>query len=58
MRAVRVNVKGENFWDTCANFVHMVELIFMSLKAFDDKQPYMGRAWLFMKTFKQHVLLL
>jgi hypothetical protein len=36
----------------------MVELILVSLKAFDGKQPCMGRAWLIMKTLAQHVLSL
>jgi hypothetical protein len=26
------------------------------LKAFDNKQPCMGRAWLIMKTLEKHVL--
>jgi hypothetical protein len=29
---------------------------FMSLKAFDGKQPCMGKAWFIMKTLEQHVL--
>jgi hypothetical protein len=55
---VQVNIKKDEFWDhICANFVHMVELVFMSIMAFDGKQPSMGKAWLLMKTLKQHVLL-
>jgi hypothetical protein len=53
-----VNIKRDEFWDICANFVHMVELVLMSLRAFDGKQPWMGRAWLFMKTLEWHVLSL
>jgi hypothetical protein len=49
-RVVHANIKKDEFWDTCANFVHMVELVLVSLKPFDGKQPYMGRVWLFMKT--------
>ncbi len=36
----------------------MVELVLVSLKAFDGKQPYMGRVWFIMKTFERHVLSL
>jgi hypothetical protein len=27
------------------NFVDMVELVLMALKAFNGKQPFMGKAW-------------
>jgi len=37
--------KKDWFWDICANFVHMVELVLVALKAFNGKQPIMGRAW-------------
>ncbi len=47
-----------NFWDTCANFVHMVELILMLVRAFDGKQLYMGKTWFLMKTLEWHVLSL
>jgi hypothetical protein len=58
-KSVQANIKKDEFWDhICANFVHMVESIFMSIKAFDGKQPDMGKTWLLMKTFEQHVLLL
>jgi hypothetical protein len=43
VRAVQANVRRDEFWDTCVNFVHMVEPILMSLRAFDGKQPCMGR---------------
>jgi hypothetical protein len=43
VRAIRANVKRYGFWDTCVNFVHMVEPILVSLRAFDGKQPCMGR---------------
>ncbi len=46
VRAIQTNVRKDKFWDTCANFMHMVESVLMSLKAFDGKQPCMGRAWL------------
>jgi hypothetical protein len=36
----------------------MLELILMSLRAFDGKQPYMGKVWFIMKTLEQHVLSL
>jgi hypothetical protein len=49
-RVVHANIKKDEFWDTCANFVHMVELVLVSSRPFDGKQPYMGRVWLFMKT--------
>jgi hypothetical protein len=49
---VQANIRRDEFWDICANFVHMVELVLMSLKAFDGKQPCMGRAWLIMKTLE------
>jgi hypothetical protein len=51
-RIVRTNIKRDEFWDTCVNFIHMVELVLMSLKAFDRKQPCMGRVWLIMKTLE------
>jgi hypothetical protein len=35
-----------------------MEPVLMPLKAFDGKQPYMGKAWFFMKTMGQHVLSL
>jgi hypothetical protein len=56
--AIQANVRRDKFWDTCANFKHMVEPILVSLKAFDGKQPCMGRAWLIMKTLEQRVLSL
>jgi len=55
---VQTNIRWDKFWDTCANFVHMVEPILVSLKAFDGKQPCMGKAWLIMKTLERHVLSL
>jgi hypothetical protein len=51
-KVIRVNIKWDEFWDSCANFVHMVESILMSLWAFDGKQPWIGRAWLLMKTLE------
>jgi hypothetical protein len=42
VRIVQVDMRKDTFWDTCVNFVHMVEPILMTLKAFDDKQPCMG----------------
>jgi hypothetical protein len=38
--------------DIYANLVHMMELVIMALKAFDGKQPIMGRAWLVVKTLE------
>jgi len=32
------NIQGDGFWDTCANFVHMVESILVALRAFNGKQ--------------------
>jgi hypothetical protein len=49
-KAVRTTIRRDELWDTCANFVHMVELTLVSLKAFDGKQPCMGKAWFIMKT--------
>jgi hypothetical protein len=57
-RVIRTNVRMNKLWDTCVNFVHMMEPVLMSLKAFDGKQPCMGKAWDFMKTMEQHVLSL
>jgi len=48
-RTIQTNVRRDEFWDTCVNFMYMVELVLVSLKAFDGKQPCMGRAWLIMK---------
>jgi hypothetical protein len=36
--------------DICANFLHIVELVLVSLRAFNGKQPYMRKAWFLMKT--------
>jgi len=58
VKAIQANIRRDKFWDTCANFVHMVEPILMSLKAFDGKQPCMGKVWFIMKTLKRHVLSL
>jgi len=57
-KVIRTNVRRDKFWDTCVNFVHMMEPVLMPLKAFDGKQPYMGKAWFFTKTMEQHVLSL
>jgi hypothetical protein len=55
---VQINIKKDKFWEyICANFVHMVESAFMSIKVCDGKQPGMGKVWLFMKILEQHVLL-
>jgi hypothetical protein len=43
-RYVGANIKRDGFWGTCANFVHMVELILMVFNAFDGKQPCIGKA--------------
>jgi hypothetical protein len=51
------NIGRDEFWDTCAHFVHMVEPTLMSLNAFNGKQPCMKRAWFLMKTLTWHVLL-
>jgi hypothetical protein len=48
-KVVQANIKKNEFWDICANFVYMVELVLVSLKAFDGKQLCMGKAWLLMK---------
>ncbi len=58
MKTIWANVRKDEFLDTCANFVHMVEPVSVSLKAFDDKQPCMGRVWLIMKILEWHVLSL
>jgi hypothetical protein len=58
VRAIRTNVRRNKFWDICANFVHMVESVLMSLRAFDGKQPCMGKTWLIMKKLERHVLSL
>jgi len=55
-KVVQTNIRKDKFWDTCVNFVHMMEPVLMSLKAFDGKQPCMGKAWFFMKIMEQHVL--
>jgi len=57
-RVIRPNIRRDEFWDIYANFVHIVELVLVSLKAFDGKQPCTGRAWLIMKTLERHVLSL
>ncbi len=31
VKVVQVNVRRDEFWDTSANFVHVVELVLMSL---------------------------
>jgi hypothetical protein len=50
--------KEGRVWDICANLVHTMELVLMALRAFDGKQPIMGRAWLVMKTLEWHDLSL
>ncbi len=45
VKYVQANIKKDWFWDICANFVHMVELVLVALKAFNGKQLIMGRAW-------------
>ncbi len=55
MRIIWAIVKRDEFWDTRANFVHMVEPVLMSLKVFDGKQPCMGKVWFIMKTLEWHV---
>jgi hypothetical protein len=55
MRVVRISVRKDKFLDTCANFVHMMEPVLMSFKAFDGKQLYTGRVWLPMKKLERHV---
>ncbi len=57
-RVVRANIRKDKFLDTCTNFVHMVELVLVSLRAFDAKQRCMGNVWFIMKTLKWHVLSL
>jgi len=42
VKAIQANIRMDEFWDTCANFVHMVEQVLVSLRAFDDKRPWMG----------------
>ncbi len=51
-RVIQANVRRDDFWDTCTNFVHMVELVLVSLNAFDDKQPCMGKVWPTTKTLE------
>jgi hypothetical protein len=51
-KVIQPYLKRDRFWDTCANFVHMVEPILVSLRAFNGKQPCMGRAWIFIKTLE------
>jgi hypothetical protein len=36
-RIIQANVRRNEHWDTCANFIHMVKLVLVSLKAFDGK---------------------
>jgi hypothetical protein len=50
------NIERDEFWDICANFIHMMEPVLMSLTAYDYKQPCMGRVWFIMKTLEWHVL--
>jgi hypothetical protein len=58
VKYVRTNIRKDGFCNTCANFVHMVEPILMELKAFDGKQPCMGKVWFVMKKLEQHILSL
>jgi hypothetical protein len=58
VKAIWADIMRDKFLDTCANIVHMVELVVTSLRAFDCKQPCMGRTWLIMKTLEWHVLSL
>jgi len=55
---VQMSIRKDKFWDICANFMHMVEQIFVTLKTFNGKQLIMGREWLIIKTLEWHVLSL
>jgi len=41
-RYVWANIRKDKFLDTCANFVHMVELVLMALRAFDGQKTHHG----------------
>jgi hypothetical protein len=56
VQIVRANIRRDKCLDICANFVHMVELVLLSLRAFDGKQPCVGSAWFIMKRLEWHVL--
>ncbi len=58
VKVIQTNIRKDEFWDTFANFAHMVELVRILLKAFNGKQPCTGKAWLIMKTLKWNVLSL
>jgi hypothetical protein len=49
---VQMSIRKDKFWDTCVNFVDMVEPILVTLKIFNGKQYIMGKAWLVMKTLE------
>jgi hypothetical protein len=47
-RYVWTNIREDKFSNTCANFVHIVKPILVTLKAFDNKHPCMekhGLSW-------------
>ncbi len=46
VRSIWTNIKRDEFYNICANFVYMVEPILIALSVFDGKQPCMGRVWL------------
>jgi hypothetical protein len=50
VKYVQTNLRKDGFWDTFANFVHMVEPFLVASRAFDGKQPNMGKVWFVMKT--------
>jgi len=52
---VHQSVQNNVSWDSCANCIHMVELVLVALKECDGKGMCMGNAWLVMKTLEKHV---
>jgi hypothetical protein len=42
-KVIHANIKKKRLLGYCANFVHIMEPILVSLRPFDGKQPCMGR---------------
>lgn len=54
-RVVREDIRSEAFWNECDNFKYLMEPALVALRVFDGKTPAMPKAWLVMKSLKEHV---
>ena len=52
---VRRFIRSDGFWDTCKNFLYMVNPLVKALCLFDGKTPAIDMAWMLMYDLKIHV---